>query len=153
MSFHVPESCRILYGPAGSHASDGNNGAFFVPNRHARGDDRRIPLRVIATDGLAMPPGQEHLGGWEHVSVSLPNRCPTWAEMCFIKDIFWDLDDCVVQFHPPQSEYVNNHLYCLHLWRPIDRAFPMPPSILVGLKDVGVMVGGQAADHVPAGGK
>ncbi len=26
-------------------------------------------------------------GGWEHVSVSLPRRCPTWDEMCLIKDI------------------------------------------------------------------
>lgn len=28
-------------------------------------------------------------GGWEHVSVSLRNRCPTWDEMCLVKDIFW----------------------------------------------------------------
>lgn len=45
-------------------------------------------------------------GGWEHVSVSLPRRCPTWDEMCLIKDIFWDEEECVVQFHPPRSQYV-----------------------------------------------
>ena len=28
-------------------------------------------------------------GGWEHVSVSLARRCPTWEEMCMVKDIFW----------------------------------------------------------------
>ena len=35
-------------------------------------------LRVLFSDGL----------GWDHVSVSLADRCPTWAEMCFIKDLF-----------------------------------------------------------------
>lgn len=42
-------------------------------------------------------------GGWEHVSVSLSNRCPTWEEMCMVKDIFWGEDECVIQFHPPKS--------------------------------------------------
>lgn len=35
-------------------------------------------------------------GGWEHVSVSLSNRCPTWEEMCMVKDIFWGEDECVI---------------------------------------------------------
>lgn len=26
--------------------------------------------------------------GWEHVSVSLGHRCPTWYEMCFVKKSF-----------------------------------------------------------------
>jgi hypothetical protein len=60
------------------------------------------------------------------------DRCPTWEEMCQINDMFWDKTDCVVQFHPPESEYVNNHPYCLHLWKPIGIALPMPDSILVG---------------------
>lgn len=46
-------------------------------------------------------------GGWEHVSVSLNNRCPTWEEMCMVKDIFWGEDECVIQFHPPKS--ANQH--------------------------------------------
>jgi hypothetical protein len=54
--------------------------------------------------------------------------------MCFIKDTFWDGEDCVMQLHPPRSEYVNNHPYCLHLWRPTDgRVIPQPPSIFVGV--------------------
>src|SRR5580658_4748259 len=44
---------------------------------------------------------------FEHVSVSLAHRCPTWEEMCKIKDLFWDDEDVVVQFHPAKSEYVN----------------------------------------------
>lgn len=139
MSFHVPELCRVRTGPYGSDASIGNNGAFFVPNRCAKGADRSVPLKVIASDGCLVPEEDPALAGWEHVSVSLPNRCPTWEEMAFIKGLFWDDDDCVVQFHPPRTEYVNNHPYCLHLWRAIDRAFPMPPQILVGVRDMGTL--------------
>ena len=53
----------------------------------------------------------------EHVSVSLPRRCPTWEEMAMIKDIFWDDEETVIQFHPKKSEYVNVHQFCLHMWR------------------------------------
>jgi len=54
--------------------------------------------------------------------------------MCFIKSNFWDVDDTVIQYHPKQSEYVSFHDYCLHLWRPINKDFPVPPSELVGPK-------------------
>lgn len=71
-------------------------------------------------------------GGWEHVSVSLGRRCPTWDEMCMIKDIFWGEEECVVQFHPPHSEYVNLHPYCLHLWKKSGEVFETPPKEYIG---------------------
>jgi hypothetical protein len=77
--------------------------------------------------------------GWEHVSVSTRRRIPNWIEMCFAKDLFWAPEDCVVQFHPPQSAHINNHPNVLHLWRSTTRKFPMPPSILVGCKDMGII--------------
>ena len=55
-----------------------------------------------------------------------------WEEMCFIKSLFWSEDDCVIQYHPPKSDYVNNHQYCLHMWRPIEQSLPTPPSFMVG---------------------
>ena len=121
--FKVPERYRKTNGSMGSSESDGNNGVFMIPkdrNRPATG----TKLSVIASDG----------GGWEHVSVSLPTRCPTWDEMTMIKSIFWSPEDCVVQYHPPESEYVNNHNFCLHLWRQCGVDFDMPPSILTGIK-------------------
>lgn len=48
-------------------------------------------------------------GGWDHVSVSFMNRCPTWAEMCKVKDLFFREDECCVEYHPAKSEYVNIH--------------------------------------------
>ncbi len=124
MSFHVPERFRVRNGQFGTDSNAGNNGLFFVHSSIVK--ERGTPLCIIASDGML----------WEHVSVSLPNRCPTWEEMCVIKAMFWDDDDCVVQFHPPRSEYVNNHPYCLHLWRPVHEVVPMPPSIMVGLKGI-----------------
>lgn len=121
MSFHVPNRFRMRVGRSGSDDSIGNNGAFLLKL------PRSQILFVIASDGL----------GWEHVSVSRRDRCPTWEEMCQIKDIFWDEDDCVVQFHPPRSEYVNNHPNCLHLWRQAGVEFAMPDSVLVGFKEKG----------------
>ncbi len=55
--------------------------------------------------------------GWEHVSVVREDRIPTWEEMCMVKSMFWDDEDCVVQFHPPKSKYVNISPNALHLWR------------------------------------
>jgi hypothetical protein len=70
-------------------------------------------------------------GGWEHVSVSLKNRCPTWDEMCMVKDIFWGDEECVVEFHPPKSEYVNTYPHCLHLWKKIGETYETPPKEFV----------------------
>lgn len=105
---------------------DGNNGTFKIP--HHRITD--YFYFCIVSDGM----------GWEHVSVSLMakkkdvKRCPTWEEMCFIKDLFWSKTESVIQFHPPAEQYVSTHPYCLHLWRATDpaRRSPVPPLYLVG---------------------
>ena len=113
----VPNEYRIRDGQLKSDDTYGNNGCFQIPFRSFK-------FWVVASDGE----------GWEHVSVSLPNRCPNWEEMCFIKSLFWDKDECVVEFHPPESEYVNNHPNCLHLWKQSGKTWTLPPSILVGIK-------------------
>jgi len=129
MSFHVPNKFRFRdqrYAGA-TDDSVGNFGLFFIPFQDARGHD--ITLKVIASEG-----GEEvGLSNWEHVSVSLKNRCPSWDEMCFIKTLFWDGADLVLQFHPPSSDYVNRHQYCLHLWRKCgtNDFVEMPPQIMV----------------------
>ena len=104
-----------------SDPSDGNVGCFLIPYASNR-------LCVIATDGKGIKPE------WEHVSVSIKNRCPNWIEMCFVKDLFWDSEDVVIQFHPPKSQYVNNHEHCLHMWRRVGKKVELPPTIFVGLK-------------------
>jgi hypothetical protein len=114
--FKVPERYRI------SGVSDAlyeNNGAFRIPLSN------RTFAYIVASDGM----------GWEHVSVHMltdkKERTPTWSEMCKIKDMFWSKEDCVVQYHPPETEYVNDHMHTLHLWRPINEKLPMPLKIMV----------------------
>jgi len=51
--------------------------------------------------------------------------------MVRVKNTFWDIEDCVVQFHPPQSTYRNCHPYTLHLWRQIGMDPPMPDPDMV----------------------
>jgi hypothetical protein len=106
-----------------SDESFGNNGYFEIPC-HGK------TLRVVASDGM----------DWDHVSVSLPDRCPTWSEMSFVKSLFFRDDETVIQFHPAKSEYVNNHRYCLHMWRPQRAEIPLPDPTMVGLKELGTLV-------------
>lgn len=114
---------RVRAGQYRSDDSFGFNGMFefAIP-----GEPRRI--RCIASDGM----------GWQHVSVSFgpdSKRTPSWELMCQIKDLFWEPEDVVIQFHPRKSEYVSFHPGCLHLWRCIDgRDQPTPHPLLVGLK-------------------
>lgn len=126
--FQVPEQYRVTTGPLGSTRANGNDGHFKIPLSN------RSTAYIIASSGM----------GWEHVSVHIveatfkqPNpwqdRTPTWAEMCKIKAAFWGEEDTVIQYHPPKSEYVNNHKHTLHLWRPIGVEIPRPPKILVGI--------------------
>lgn len=75
-------------------------------------------------------------GGWEHLSVSTPARTPSWDEMQKMKEIFWKDDEVCMQLHPRKEDYVNNHPHCLHIWKPINKKIPTPPSIMVGLKDL-----------------
>ena len=105
------------------HMGNGTCGAFKIPigNRVAN---------VIASSS----------DGGEHVSVSLDvDRCPKWNEMGVIKDLFFHETECVMQLHGPVEEHINNHDYCLHLWKPIDNKIPWPTSYMVGFKGVGVL--------------
>lgn len=67
----------------------------------------------------------DKIAGYEHVSVSLPNRNPNWDEMCFVKDLFWDEEEMCIQFHPKKSQYVNLHSHCLHIWKPCDEVIEL----------------------------
>jgi len=125
MKKHVPlvlQANRIRTGHYGSDDSYHLAGAF----------------RLIAPSGAMLAVMSSGSGpdceGWEHVSVSAEKRCPTWDEMCWIKDQFWDKHETVVQYHPPESEYVNFHPHCLHMWRPLEMSIPLPPVLFVGPK-------------------
>lgn len=119
---------RVRTGLQRSDPSYGPYGKFIVSGPLA------CKLMIVAS-GADFP--ESH--GFEHVSVSTEKRCPNWIEMCFVKDLFWDDEELVIQFHPPRSRYVNNHPHCLHLWRDVEERVRLPPSELVGIKSRGLM--------------
>jgi len=79
-------------------------------------------LHIIASTG----------GGWDHVSVSLPDKIPSWNMMKAVRELFFKPEETVVQIHPPKDREVNCHPYCLHLWRKQGFEMPLPPTEMIG---------------------
>lgn len=121
------EAGRWRDGEYATTPEHGLNGMF-----HVMGPCGQV-IRIIASGGA---PFEKASLGWEHVSVSLRKRMPNWTEMSFIKDLFWHPEETVLQFHPPKSQYINCHPFCLHLWRQMGVEVPLPPAILIGPKEV-----------------
>lgn len=119
---------RVKQGIMGSTDEKGLMGSFILPTI--------IPHRRL----FIISSGIDNFTGWEHVSIHVKERknkkvkevIPTWSEMCVVKALFWEPEECVIQFHPPESQYVNMHAFTLHLWKQIDKEFPMPDKSLVG---------------------
>ena len=128
--FKVDERYRVKVGMMASAAQDGNNGCFVIPHPKIK----HASLFCIVSDGVSF-----EKTGWEHVSVSIRsskgdmNRCPIWDEMCLVKDVFWDVSDMCIQYHPAEEDYISNHPNCLHIWRPVNEVMPKPNKILVGI--------------------
>jgi hypothetical protein len=112
--------------PGYESAYGDNYGMFLIP--HAR---TGVKLRVMAQSGSNSRADLGHAYAWDHVSVSLPNRTPNWTEMAFVKSIFWDDHETVMQLHVPVAEHRNLHPNCLHLWRPLNERIPQPPPDMV----------------------
>jgi hypothetical protein len=112
------ERGRITFGPYQSNATYGWNGVFEIRNPYGS------KMLMIISDG----------GDWEHVSTevlpepkNMPQRMPTWDEMCWVKDMCWKPSETVVQYHPAKENYVNIATKVLHLWRPTKKSLPLPP--------------------------
>lgn len=116
------EPHRVIHPKAEAYYSEPGEpyGAFRFPGPVA---DKGSSFLAIVSDGL----------DWDHVSVSLPglNRCPTWEEMHYIKKLFFEDSEVVMQLHPAETSYVNMHPFCLHLWRPHKLTVPLPPVGMV----------------------
>lgn len=119
LNYNVLDKYRYKKQPFASNDGD-DFGLFFIPTTTNQ------VLNVLSSGYK----NQE----WYHVSVSLPNRCPTWDEMAKIKNLFFGEEITAIQFHPKKSEYINNHPYCLHLWWKVGTDYELPPSILTGVK-------------------
>lgn len=143
MAYKVPEEYRITEATAEKMKKVFNKSAKFIDSwvlLNKQFGDERTGMFMLPNPktgkGLFLLCKASGGEGWEHVSISIPteDRCPTWPEMCFVKSLFWGKEDTVVQFHPPEQDYVNNHEFCLHLWKPTEGNIQTPPPVLVGIK-------------------
>lgn len=112
------ELFRRVHPYVGGSESGANYGYFEVDG-----------LRIISS---GEPGERPEAAGWEHVSVSLADRTPTWAEMQRVKEMFWDESETVVQFHPRADRYVNRMPFCPHLWKKSGCDLELPPRSLIG---------------------
>jgi hypothetical protein len=106
----------------GKSEADALYGYFVIPCNG-------VYLHVISSGSHAIR--RSEIEQWEHVSVSLPDRCPTWEEMCHVKSMFWSDSETVIQFHPRKTNYVNIHEHCLHLWKRVGVEAELPPTACV----------------------
>jgi hypothetical protein len=76
---------------------------------------------------------------WVHVSVSRSARMPTHDDMTLVKQAFLG-DRYAYAVYPPKSEYVNIHIFCLHLWTLVDgengRVLPEFAGEVAGIKSI-----------------
>jgi len=78
-----------------------------------------------------MKPSRPPVGEHQVSTGRLLRRCPRWSEMCFVKDLCFFENECVVQYHPPSKDYVNQSPEVLHMWKPQNKPIPMPPISMV----------------------
>jgi hypothetical protein len=104
-----------------------------LPPEAAMGDDQNgcflYQSPVNRNDVLRLIVGSGH--GWDHISISVKDRCPTWDEMDWVKRLFFKDNEVAFQLHVKPTDHVNRHPYTLHLWRPQRQSIPLPPSIMV----------------------
>ena len=53
---------------------------------------------------------------WLHVSLSRPHSLPSYEDMATVKKLFIGADKRAYQIFAEESQHVNIHSYCLHLW-------------------------------------
>lgn len=113
------DKCKIPDFKWISSKKDGNNGLFLFALKSKTGETRYI--KCIVCDQM----------GWDHISVSEETGIPTWEEMVFIKRMFFKDDETVIQYHPPEKDYVNENPNTLHMWRPHNTEIPLPPKFMI----------------------
>jgi hypothetical protein len=98
------------------------DGTLWVRFAHRSG------LHVIVSVDEA--PGER----WLHVSCSYVDHLPSWGDLKAVKTIFIGRENEAWQFLAPESEWVDDHEFTLHLWHRLDEDSveldgpSMPPS-------------------------
>lgn len=86
-------------------------------------------LLVLADVGQRGDGSPAGTASWYHVSFSRTGRMPTYDDAALVRRAFFRPASVVVQVFPPESEHVNDHPYCLHLWERLN-----PPRLIPDLR-------------------
>lgn len=78
--------------------------------RHKSGWQSRENFRILSSEDFT-----QHGWLW-HISLSHPNRYPTWDELLAAKEIFFGDVDCMMVM-PKKEDYVNLHKFAFHIWK------------------------------------
>ena len=96
---------------------------FYVDGASVHHKDDEFLIFQIGDLGVVV----SLVGGWDHVVVSVIDRTPTYQEMKAIKRLCFRDDEWAYELHPPPSDYISVHDNALHMWRPQDGVWRVPP--------------------------
>lgn len=96
---------------------------FFIDGAFVVHRDREFMLFHLGHLGVLL----STVGGWDHVAVSRRDKTPTYQEMKLVKRLCFRDDEWAYELHPPLSEYISVHANALHMWRPQDGMWRVPP--------------------------
>ena len=88
---------------------------------------KKKPQLLLVMTGLVIKGGKI----WFHVSVSSQDRVPNYSELMLVKNIFIGEENEAIQVFPSKKDKINDHPYCLHLWRCLEEN-PLPDFSLFG---------------------
>jgi hypothetical protein len=77
-----------------------------------RRDDGMLVLMTVEVS----PEGKR----WIHVSVSLQHRIPTFSELATVKEWIIGRERRAIHVWPRESEKINIHPNCIHIWSCLD---------------------------------
>lgn len=120
------ETGRLKRGRLASAEGD-RNGAFVLQRNN-------YCVHIIVSDGSNWKmnlPGEpfEHVSvrAHTHANCEIGGGTPPWSIMQWVKTLFFEDSETVMQVHPPEKDYVNTHPDVLHLWRPTVTPILLPP--------------------------
>ena len=116
----------------------GNKWGFTMPpafkivqrNKFLIFADRDDGLRIAASAALYP------CGAWIHASCSRVNVMPTYYDLRDLRDVVIGPERPCAQVFQVDSEHVNIHPFCLHLWAPLQAANWPLPDFTMGQKTI-----------------
>jgi hypothetical protein len=96
---------------------------FYIDGAFVYHKDDEFLLFTIGDLGVLL----SLVKGWDHLAVSVRGRTPTYQEMKAVKRLCFRDDEWAYELHPAVDDYISIHENALHIWRPQDGVWRVPP--------------------------